>query len=115
MKRGAAIIETAAPQFRALATGFPGDTSLTLRASMVERSLGRTENAVTFARNISQAKPRDHDALARVGDTLADRELSPAHVLIGTASRSSNRASPMAIWKPPPSSGITTNTMTPCV
>ena len=67
--------ETAAPQFRALATGFPGDTALTLRASMVERSLGRTENAVTFARNISQAEPRDHDALARVGDTLADREL----------------------------------------
>ena len=67
--------EAAAPQFRALAADFPGDTALTLRASNVERSLGRTENAVTFARDISQADPRDRDALARIGDTLADREL----------------------------------------
>jgi cellulose synthase operon protein C len=67
--------EAAAPQFRVLASDFPGDTALTLRASTLERSLGRTENAVTFARDISQAEPRDRDALARIGDTLADREL----------------------------------------
>ena len=67
--------EAAAPRFRALASDFPGDTTLALRASTVERSLGRTESAVTFARDVSQAEPRDHDALARIGDTLADREL----------------------------------------
>jgi len=67
--------EAAAPQFRAIATEFPGDTSIALRASTVERSLGRTESAVAFARDLSQAEPRNSDALARIGDTLADREL----------------------------------------
>ena len=67
--------ETAAPQFRALAADFPGDTALVLRASTVERSLGRTENAVALARNLSLAEPRDREALTRIGDTLADRDL----------------------------------------
>ena len=66
--------ESAATPMRALATQFPGDSSLVLRASTVERSLGRTESAVALARNLSQAAPRDSEALARIGDTLADRE-----------------------------------------
>ena len=67
--------EAAAPQFRMLAAEFPGDQALVLRASTVERSLGRTENAAALARNLTLADPRSSDDLARVGDTLADREL----------------------------------------
>ena len=66
--------EGAAPPLQALASEFPGDVSLVLRATTLERSLGRTESAVTLARDLSQAAPRDRDALARIGDTLADRE-----------------------------------------
>jgi cellulose synthase operon protein C len=67
--------EAAAPPFRAVASDFPGDTAMVLRASTVERSLGRTESAAGLARDLAQAEPRDHDALTRIGDTLADREL----------------------------------------
>ena len=66
--------EAAAAPLRALASEFPGDTSLVLRAATLERSLGHTESAVTLARDLSQAAPRDRDALARIGDTLADRQ-----------------------------------------
>ncbi len=66
--------EAAAAPFRSVASDFPGDTAVVLRASTVERSLGRTESAAVLARDLAQADPHDHDALARVGDTLADRD-----------------------------------------
>lgn len=67
--------ETAAPLLRTLAGDFPGDSSVVLRAATVERSLGRTETAVALDRNLAEAEPRNRDALARIGDTLADRDL----------------------------------------
>ncbi|HUB83073.1 MAG TPA: hypothetical protein VMB03_29940 [Bryobacteraceae bacterium] len=67
--------EAAAPEFRAIAAEFPGDASMVLRASTVERSLGRMESAVALARDQSEMEPRNSEALARIGDTLADRQL----------------------------------------
>jgi Flp pilus assembly protein TadD len=58
-----------------LAGEFPGSSDLVLRAATVERSLGRTEQAVALARDLIQVNPRDREALARAGDTLADRDL----------------------------------------
>ncbi|HWD00200.1 MAG TPA: hypothetical protein VG456_25750 [Candidatus Sulfopaludibacter sp.] len=67
--------ESAAAPFRTLAADFPGSTDVVLRASTVERSLGHTETALATARNLIQSDPRDREALARAGDTLADRDL----------------------------------------
>jgi cellulose synthase operon protein C len=67
--------ELAAPPLRTLAAAFPGSPGIVLRASTLERSLGHTESALALARNLIQADPRDREALARAGDTLADRDL----------------------------------------
>jgi thioredoxin-like negative regulator of GroEL len=71
--------EDSAPQLRTVAESFPGDSSLTSRATSLYRSLAtlddkHTATAVALARLEARAKPRDREALAQVGDIYADRE-----------------------------------------
>ena len=71
--------ESAAPEMRALAEAYPGDRSLTSRASSVYRSLAAfdpadTAVAVSLAELEYKSKPRDRETLAKIGDIYADRE-----------------------------------------
>ena len=104
--------EAAAPHFRALASEFPGDSSQVLRATTVERSLGRTESAVTFARDLSQADRAIATRWRASATPWPTANSSRARAPIGIVSPRSSRATPMAIWRPRPSFGITTNTTT---
>jgi cellulose synthase operon protein C len=71
--------ETAAAPMREVAAQFPGDAEVTGRAADLYRSLGaydasNTVVAATLAATISRSAPRDHEAMARVGDIDMDRD-----------------------------------------
>ncbi|HEY3841600.1 MAG TPA: hypothetical protein VGL72_33750, partial [Bryobacteraceae bacterium] len=71
--------EAAAPGFKAFAEAFPGDRTLTSRASSIYRSLAtlddrNTATAVALARFESRSNPRDREVLAKIGDTYADHD-----------------------------------------
>jgi thioredoxin-like negative regulator of GroEL len=71
--------ETAAPAFKTTAEAFPGDRTLTSRASSIYRSLAtlddkNTPTAVALARLESRSDPRDREILAKIGDTYADHD-----------------------------------------
>ena len=72
--------EQAAPAVRALARAYPGRRDFTIQAASLYRSLAaydprNTEVAVAMATDEQKSAPRDAAILARIGDTLADREL----------------------------------------
>ena len=71
--------EAAAPEMRALAKAYPGQTSFTSRASAIYRSLAaydpaHMETAAALAESEVRSNPRDLAALAKVGDIYADRK-----------------------------------------
>jgi Tfp pilus assembly protein PilF len=70
--------EEAAPVLKTVAESFPGDRSLTGRASALYRSLAtmdarHTATAVALAEMELRSDPRDRDTLAKIGDIYADR------------------------------------------
>ncbi len=72
--------EKAAPALGSESAAFPGDSDLGERASAVYRSLAyfdprNTEMAATIASRVSASDPTNRDALARIGDIYADRNL----------------------------------------
>ena len=72
--------EAAAPGARALAAAYPGSQEFTSKAASLYRSLAAyfpadTEIAAGLAEFEQKSNPRDANALARVGDIFADREL----------------------------------------
>jgi tetratricopeptide (TPR) repeat protein len=71
--------EDAAPVFEALAAQFPGDTSIALRATSVDRSLAAYQpeyaaKAVALVENAIQYEPGNHAALTAAGEIYAERE-----------------------------------------
>jgi hypothetical protein len=71
--------EQAAQPLKSVAEAFPGDRTLTARASSLYRSLATVDDrntaaAVTLARFESRSDPRDRATLAKIGDIYADRE-----------------------------------------
>src|SRR5208283_4564401 len=71
--------EEAAPAFEALAAQFPGDTSISLRAAAVDRSLAAYQpeyaaKAVALVENAIQYDPGNHAALTAAGEIHAERE-----------------------------------------
>ncbi len=72
--------EAAAPAARALANAYPGRREFAGKASSLYRSLAaydsrNTDISVALAGDEQKAEPRDATILAKIGDTLADREL----------------------------------------
>jgi cellulose synthase operon protein C len=72
--------EESAPLLRELAGEYPADPEAAHTASSVFRSLAYfdaadTDTAVKIEENLLAASPGNADLLARIGDTLADREL----------------------------------------
>jgi cellulose synthase operon protein C len=72
--------EESAPLLKELAAEYPADPELSRTASSVFRSLAYfqpadTDAAVKIEENLLAANPGNTDLLARIGDTLADREL----------------------------------------
>ncbi len=66
--------EEAEPLLRGLADQYPAEKEIAERAASVERSLGKTDAAVTIEARLANFNPRDSKALARIGDIYADRE-----------------------------------------
>lgn len=72
--------EESAPLLRELASEYPADAEMARTASSVYRSLAYfdtpdTNVAVKIEENLLAANPGNSDLLARIGDTLADRDL----------------------------------------
>jgi predicted Zn-dependent protease len=70
--------EEAAPVFEALAVQYPGDSSITLRAAAVHRSLAtyRPEyaaKAVALVESVTKYEPRNRAALTETGEIHAER------------------------------------------
>lgn len=71
--------EEAAPVFDALAAQYPGDSSISLRAAAVDRSLAAYKpdyaaKAVALVENVTKYDPRNRTALTEAGEIHADRE-----------------------------------------
>lgn len=72
--------EAAAPVTSAVAGVYAGDDALTSRAASLYRSLAAfdpddTKIAATLEETLAQRSPRDRDALTRIGEIYADREM----------------------------------------
>jgi cellulose synthase operon protein C len=72
--------EDSAPLLRELANEYPAEPEMAQTASSVFRSLAYfdpadTDVAVKIDENLLASKPGDSDLLARIGDTLSDRDL----------------------------------------
>ncbi|MBZ5562770.1 MAG: hypothetical protein LAP13_10150 [Acidobacteriia bacterium] len=72
--------EAAAPIARGVAATFPTDDAIASRTAAVFRSLAAfdpndTEIAASIEENLSKYSPRSHQALTRVGEVYADREM----------------------------------------
>ena len=70
--------ENAAPMFLAVETNFPADRVIGRRTAAVYRSLGTiqprmTDTGIAVEVKLSQADPRDHEPLTRLGEMEADR------------------------------------------
>ncbi len=70
--------ENAAPIFLAVETNFPADRVIGRRTAAVYRSLGTiqprmTDTGIAVEVKLSQADPRDHEPLTRLGEMEADR------------------------------------------
>lgn len=71
--------ENAAPLFLAIESSFPADRTIGARTAAVYRSLGTidpklTGAAIAVEEKLSQADPRNHQALTAIGEIEADRE-----------------------------------------
>ena len=66
--------EAAAPLLLAVEKDYPADRVIGRRAAAMEQSLGEIDSAVAVEEKLSQANPRDPDALTRLGETEAGRE-----------------------------------------